>query len=143
MKRDYATYHVGLKILLRKNNEYLFLRGKNQKRFDFPGGRIDTVEHKTPIEKILDREIKEELGNSIKYKLGIPAFFYRRHFPEKKWHVFIVVYEAKYISGEIELSNEHSSLEWINPKNYKWKEEEFVNKEEFQAITKYLKNPSS
>lgn len=138
MQRDYANYHVGLKILLRKGGQVLFLKTPSGVYFDLPGGRIDNIEHNIPLEKVLDREVKEELGANLKYKLGQPVFQFRRHFPKKGWHIFLTVYAAEYISGEIEISNEHSSFEWINPKEYEFNERQFVSKEEYLSFIKYF-----
>lgn len=43
-KRACAIYHVGLKVLLKKGDEFLFLTDAVGKHFDLPGGRIDDVE---------------------------------------------------------------------------------------------------
>lgn len=141
-KRAYAMYHVGLKILLKKGDEFLFLTHAAGKRFDLPGGRIDDVEHTTALVEILAREVREELGEGMKYKLGKPAFQFRRHFESegKNVHVFLVVYEAEYLSGEIQLSAEHSGYQWINPRKVDLEEEDFFHKEEFLAFKKYFEN---
>lgn len=137
MQRDYANYHVALKILLRKGDEILFLKSPH-KFLDFPGGRIDNVEDTTPIPDVIAREIREELGESIKYKLGKPLFQFRRFFPNIGWRIFLTVYSAEYISGDIQISDEHSEYLWINPKEYEFKEEEFFNKEEYLAFMQYF-----
>ena len=62
MKRDYGIFHVGLKVLLKKENTYLFLKTEPG-YFDLPGGRIDNVEYRTPLMNVLAREIREELGD--------------------------------------------------------------------------------
>lgn len=134
----YAFYHVGLKILLKKGNEFLFLTEAGGKRFDLPGGRIDDVEHTTPLTEILAREVMEELGEEIKYKLGKPIFQFRRHRENIDLHVFLTVYEAEYVSGEIQLSSEHSNYKWINPKEFDFEEKDFVHKEEYLAFKKYF-----
>ena len=139
MKRDYGIYHVGFKILLKKGNEFLFLRSANKKFWDLPGGRADNTEYKKPILKILEREVKEEIGDKVKYKLGKVAFQYRRYFDLRKIYLFTTIYEAEYLSGEIEISLEHSSYQWINPKTYKFKEKEFSSKEGYLAVKEYFK----
>ena len=143
MKRDYGIYHVGFKILLRKGNRFLFLKSASKKYWDLPGGRADNIEYKTPIKKIIEREVKEELGDKARYNLGKIVFQYRRYSPNRKIYVFTTVYEAEYLSGEIKLSPEHSSYEWIDPKDYKFKEKEFCSKEDFKeeylAFKEYLK----
>ena len=141
MKRDYGIYHVGFKILLKKNSKFLFLRSSNKKYWDLPGGRADNTEYKKPILKILKREVKEELGNKVKYKLGKVAFQSRRrrYFTLRKIYLFTTVYEAQYISGEVKISPEHSGYYWINPKKFKFKEKEFICREEYLAFKEYFK----
>jgi 8-oxo-dGTP pyrophosphatase MutT (NUDIX family) len=139
-KPDYATYHVGLKILLKKGDDFLFLTEATGQRFDLPGGRIDDTEHAVPLTKIVAREVREELGAGVKYTLGNPVFHFRRHLASKGWHVFIVVYEAEYLSGQIKLSDEHSNYQWLNPKKFDFKEKHFYIKEEFLAFRKYFKS---
>lgn len=138
-KRNYAVYHVGLKILLKKGDEFLFLKSADGTQFDLPGGRIDDVEHETPLVEILAREVAEELGEEIKYKLGKPVFQFRRHFESKGWHIFLTVYEAEYVSGEIQLSSEHSGYQWITPEKFQeFAENDFFSAEEFRAFREYF-----
>jgi 8-oxo-dGTP pyrophosphatase MutT (NUDIX family) len=139
-KREYATYHVGLKVLLKRGEEFLFLTYRDGKHFDLPGGRIDDVEHTSPLNQVIAREVGEELGEEVKYKLGKPVFQFRRHFESRGLHIFLTVYEALYLSGEIKLSEEHSNLQWINPRKIDLKEEDFSDKEEFLAFKKYFKS---
>src|SRR3989338_8890753 len=139
-KRAYAIYHVGLKVLLKKGDEFLFLTDAVGKHFDLPGGRIDDVEHTTPLAEVIAREAGEELGEEVKYKLGKPVFQFRRHFESKGLHIFLTVYEAEYLSGEIKLSSEPSNLQWINPRKVDLKEEQFFHKEEYLAFKKYFEN---
>lgn len=138
MNGNEASYHIGLKILLSRGREFLFLTTAPDGRIDLPGGRIDGSEHYTPLEEILEREVREELGDSIRYKLGKPLFQFRRHFEDKGFRVFITVYEADFLSGEIQLSDEHSRYEWISAKNFAFKEEDFFHPEEFLAFRKYF-----
>jgi ADP-ribose pyrophosphatase YjhB (NUDIX family) len=135
-----AIYYVSLKVLFKKGDEFLFLTDAAHKRLDLPGGRIDDVEHMTPLAKIIAREISEELGAEIMYKLGKPVFQFRRHFENKDGHTFITVYEADYLSGEIKLSADHSSHQWIHPKKADFKEEDFFHKEEHLAFKTYFHN---
>ncbi len=131
-------YHVSLKLLLKKGDAFLFLKDDVGKYFDLPGGRIDEVEHTTPFTEVIVREVGEELGGKIKYKLGKPVFQFRRHLESKGAHIFSTVYEADYVSGEIQLSTEHSNYRWINPRKVDWKEEDFFDKEEYLAFKKYF-----
>lgn len=137
MQNTYANYHVGLKILLKKGDEILLLKSPRG-YLDLPGGRIDDIEDATPLLEVLAREVREELGEGIKYKVGKPAFNFRRFFPNKGWKIFLAVYEAEYLSGEVQISDEHEDFEWINPKTYRFKEGQFCNKEEYLAFMDYI-----
>ncbi|MBI4137717.1 MAG: NUDIX hydrolase [Candidatus Sungbacteria bacterium] len=139
MKRDYGIFHVALKILLRKGDEFLFLRTDNDRYWDWPGGRIDNVEMTTPLERVLAREVREELGKTLKYKLGRPILFYRRWFAERRIYIFSMMYEADWISGDIKLSFEHNRYEWINPKTFRFRKKDFFSDEEYDAVMKYFK----
>jgi 8-oxo-dGTP diphosphatase len=142
VKKAYATYNVAMKILLKRDEEYLFLIDSTGKHLDLPGGRIEENEHFVPLKKILEREVREELGNNLKYKSGNSIFQFRRHFEKKNMHVFITVYEANYLSGKIKLSSEHNEYKWIGVKDFKFTDRDFVSKEEYEAVRKYFSSIS-
>lgn len=137
-KPNYAVYRVDLKVLLKKGDEFLFLEFLDGEKIDLPGGRIDVGEENTSLEEIIAREIKEELGEEVKYILGKPVFQYRVFLKERGWSIFLTIYEAEYLSGEIKLSDEHSDYKWVNPKNIYFKEENFFCNEEYLAFKKYF-----
>ena len=141
MKRDFGVFQVGLKLVLRKGDKILFLRDNDEKKsWDWPGGRIDDVEYGATDEKIIAREVREELGSAVKYTLGKPAFTLKRWTMRggKKTCIFCIFYEAEFRSGIIKLSSEHSSYEWIDPKTFKIKRADFAHKEEYPAFKKYF-----
>lgn len=145
MRRDYAIYQVALKILLRKGKKVLFLRDEKCK-WDLPGGRIDNVEGKIPLEKILAREVREELGGGVKYNLKRPVVQFRRYIDSHSIYNFVTAYEAEYMSGNIILSHEHTNFEWLDPKIYPFKQKdflasqkEFYTNEEYKALMKYFR----
>ena len=139
MKRDFGVFHVALKVLLRKGNEVLFLRTSDVGGLDLPGGRIDNIEMQTPLEKIIAREVREEIGPTVKYKLKKPVFQFRRYVPARKIYNFLTVYEATFLSGRIRLSSEHTSYRWINPSVSRLPVKDFYNKEEYSAFMRYFK----
>ena len=140
MKRDYGVFHVGLNVLMQKGDKFLFLRGEDG-HLDMPGGRIDNVEMTTPPEKVIAREIKEELGSELKYKLGSPVFTFRQFFPKRNIWIFKVYYLAEYISGEIKLSHEHTAYKWVKAEEVKnFGVKEFYSPEEKKAFVKYFKS---
>lgn len=136
MKREFGTYQVGQKILLRRQDgKVLILRLKSD-RFDLPGGRIDNIEYRMPLEKILAREIREELGAGLKYKLGPVVFQY--HFPHKDGGIFITVFEAEYISGNVTLSSEHQGLMWVSPEKFRFQKKDFHMFATYLGFKKYF-----
>lgn len=140
MKRDYAIYQVALKALLRKDGKVLFLRLADAPKYlDLPGGRIDNVETSTPLARILDREIREEIGTKARYRLGAPLFQFRRHIPSRNIYSFLTVYDAEFLGGDIKLSFEHSAYEWVDPKTYIWKKSQFLSNEEYAAFLGFFK----
>lgn len=136
MKRDYAKFWVGFKILLRRGDVFLTLK---ERHGDLPGGRVDNAEVRSPIEKIIAREVKEELGLAVKYKLGQPVFQFRRYSKERKMPILLTVYEAKYIGGKIKLSSEHNSYMWFDPRVQSLDELKLRSKEEYKAFKNYFK----
>jgi len=139
MKRDYAIYQISFKILLRKGKKALFLRTTEGNYTDLPGGRVDNVENKVPLKEIISREVREELGSKIKYELGEPIFQYRRYSRSRQIYILFTVYEAKYLSGDVKLSPEHNSYEWINPAIYKFNKKDFEGGEEYKTFKEYFK----
>lgn len=142
MKRDYGIFQVGLKVLLRKGVKILLLRMNDDDNWlDLPGGRIDNVEYRMPLEKIIAREVREELGQKVKYVLGEPLFCFRRLRRGKSAspaYVFLVVYDAQWKAGDIKLSFEHSSYELVNPKTYRLRRSDFGQEEEYRAFKNYF-----
>ena len=136
--RTYANYHVSLKILLRRGDEFLILNSQSGKFFDLPGGRIDEQDRAVLLEDILAREVQEELGPDLKYNLGEPLFQFRRHLKKTDYHVFVPVYDAEYLSGEIKLSDEHTGFFWTKAPDFKFQENQFLSAEEYRAFKKYF-----
>ena len=130
---------MGLKILLRKGGKILLLR--DGQGLDLPGGRIDNVEYRVSLERVITREIREELGPNVKYTLGKPLFHFRRARRPRNLYpkfVFLAVYDAEWRAGDIKLSFEHTAYEWIDPKKYVLKRSDFGQEEEYRAFKKYF-----
>ncbi len=142
MKKDYGIFQVALKVLLHKGDKILFLRDSDiDRHWDWPGGRIDNVEYRKPLEKIIAREIREELGPKIKYVLGNACFPLRRWtlWHGKKTPIFCLFYEAQWVSGTIHLSSEHCAHAWIDAREFRsLKRVDFKHEEEYPALKKYF-----
>ncbi len=117
-KHDPAVFDFSLKVILKnKKGEALVLIAgskfpKYRGLWDLPGGRINNDELGDPLPLLIDREIKEETGESTKYTLN-PRPIAVGHAP---WHGKVnkafAIFEANYISGEIITSDEHKGFLW-------------------------------
>jgi len=77
--------------------------------YDLPGG---TVEFGETTECALSREISEE--TSLGVKIFKPIYIYS-NVQKGERHQFWVIYECKYIGGEIKLNpEEHDSFLWVD-----------------------------
>jgi len=135
----YATFNVSFKLILKKNNKILLLTESATGFLDFPGGRIERNEIKLPIKDLFKREVEEELGKDVKYKILRPVIQYRRYNKYTKMHALITAYEARYLSGQIKLSAEHNKHEWVDPKKYNLKDKKINNEEERKIFEDYFK----
>jgi len=138
MKEDYTFYNVSLKLLLQKGNKILLLR-TDQNHYDLPGGRINKDEAKVTTEKIINREVKEELGSNVRFTIKEPIFYFRT---ESKYGVeaLIIVQKGDYLGGTIKLSKEHASYEWAYINKIKLLRKDFYpsDEEKYIAFKKYF-----
>jgi 8-oxo-dGTP diphosphatase len=117
MKKD-QFFYVGQKALIRKGNEVLVL-GAQKGRLDYPGGKIQEGEH--DLAEALKREVREETGLEI--SVGKPFATWIITLPVNHRlagrKIFLVAYRCEYVSGEINLSDEHDSFSWVTKENYR------------------------
>jgi len=130
MSKERGVYQVSLKVILKnKNGEVLVLRTKEDSSYrgenDFPGGRIDADEFDLDFMEVLSREIKEEAGD-IKFRLSPEPVSLGRHFAGAKFSrfnkdikFFYVFFVGEYIDGEISISDEHTSYQWLKLEDIK------------------------
>jgi ADP-ribose pyrophosphatase YjhB (NUDIX family) len=121
-KKDF--YQVSLKVFLKNNKgEVLILKGAEdgiyRDFYDLPGGRIHLDEFDTPLDKIIKRELQEEIGQ-VDYDLNLKPVALGRVSSLKKesplggpMHSFNIFFEARYKLGEIKISEEHLESKWI------------------------------
>ena len=134
-----AAFQVSLKILLRNDKNVLLTRG-SEGDIDLPGGRIDVGEENMPFEDVVAREITEELGKDVKFRLG-PILFINRIDRSKyeRW-VLHIVFDAEYISGDIKLSDEHTSYKWVDRRLYQISKKDFhaEDQEKYETFKAYF-----
>jgi len=114
-------YFVAVKLFLRDQNKLLITHDIFGS-WDLPGGRIKKDEFNKPLESIIDRKVKEELGTEVKYKLGIPLVFFRVEREEhnlggQKVRIFAIGYDAKYLEGEVKLGDHHDKMKRVDLKS--------------------------
>lgn len=108
---------IGIHVLIQRDNKYLILlRSKHDDAdpgcWDLAGGGIKFGEQ--PLAAAL-REAKEEAGVKIKPVkiLSTWALYYKEY--KVQWSVEINIL-AKYVSGPVKLSKEHSDYKWVTKK---------------------------
>jgi len=131
-QRDYGSYKdISVVKALIRNNEGDFLAvrksviekvssgqrfkkyGDMSGKWELPGGRIGANDEDRF--DAAERELREELGIEIEKGVDIV----REEIEEENTvDVYIVLYEPENWSGEVTLSDEHSELKWVSPKEY-------------------------
>lgn len=135
-------YYVAVKLFLRWGDKLLIMKDIFGE-WDLPGGRIRKDEFKAPLEKVIKRKVKEELGTSVKYLLGKPVIFMRHERREAvlsgkpKSRIFAIGYEARYNGGKINLGWVHNKFEWVSIR--KFKPEKYFKGGWLEGVKEYLK----
>ncbi len=113
-------FYVGQKAVIDKDGEVLVLNDPIT-GIDLPGGKIQIGE--TDFLESLKREVQEETDLAIEIKepfyIGLfdfPAHLTHRNAGKK---IFLVMYKAKYLLGDVRLSDEHNKFKWVDKNSYK------------------------
>lgn len=138
MGKNIEKFCAGIHVLVKKGNKYLLLqRSKNDDEdsgcWDLPGGGINFGEQ--PV-TAAGREAKEEAGINIKIikPLSVWAMPY-----QKQWSVETNIL-AKYLSGKIKLSAEHSDYRWVTEKELRAAKPKSVHLKSLSNIKPAIKN---
>jgi 8-oxo-dGTP pyrophosphatase MutT (NUDIX family) len=115
MPRAIQRFEVSLKAFVVRDGRVLVVRESDSGFWELPGGRIDVGEEWDPHEKILAREIAEELGPAFRVEAGIETVTWTRRRPEDGVFQFIVGRLCRHVAGEPVLSHEHDDLAWLEP----------------------------
>lgn len=118
-------YQISLKLFLKNSSGKTLIlgalpTGTYTGYYDLPGGRIDDSEFKMPLTEIVRRELQEECGVSDAIVNPAPVAYGRHLVPaaQEKMshdvHVLYLFFEATLNSGNITISEEHSSYEWVD-----------------------------
>lgn len=115
----HRLYEISLKAIIKNpQGEALILleNGQTKGFYDFPGGRIEEGEEHLEFSDILSREIFEEVGD-IKFTINKKPCALGRHTYLKDGvvtkHLIWIFFEAKYLEGDIKISQEHDDYKWV------------------------------
>jgi 8-oxo-dGTP pyrophosphatase MutT (NUDIX family) len=115
-------FYIGQKVVLEKDGKVLIL---NDPMFgaDLPGGKIQVGE--TDFVASIKREVFEESGLEIDvgrvFHTGyfvMPQSVTGRHHRNAGKKIYMVFFTARYLSGELTLSDEHESYLWVDKNDY-------------------------
>lgn len=117
-------YFIAVKIFLELGNKFLILKDKFGD-WDLPGGRIKKFEFEAAFPDIIARKMREEVGESVQYKVSLlPEILMRHERVEASpgnptVHIFGLGYRAQLISGEVILQDSHTELLWVDKDTFK------------------------
>lgn len=106
-------FAVAAKAIIKKDGKFLILKRSDTDKLsplgaDFPGGKIEFGEK---VEAGLHREVMEESNLEINLIRPLRAWSFLKN---ETTQLVGITYLAEYKSGEVELSWEHSSFEWLS-----------------------------
>ena len=98
-------FEVGQKAFIERDGRVLLVFRENG-WLDFPGGRIE--EGESDLIEALKREVREE--TTLEIEAGDPV---------ATWlglgdTVYLVGHRCRYVSGEVQLSDEHTDHRWVD-----------------------------
>jgi 8-oxo-dGTP pyrophosphatase MutT (NUDIX family) len=123
MVRAIQRFEVSLKAFIVRDGRALFVREADTGFWELPGGRIDVGEEWDPHGAILDREIAEELGSTVRLRFGHEAVSWVRRRPTDGVFLFLLARLARVESGGPQLSDEHQEMAWLGPDD--WQGQQF------------------
>jgi 8-oxo-dGTP pyrophosphatase MutT (NUDIX family) len=115
MPRAIQTFEVSLKAFVVRDGRALLVREADSGFWELPGGRIDVGEEWEAHDRILAREIAEELGPTFRLDITDLAVTWTRRRPSDGVFQFIVGRICRHAGGEPVLSGEHDALAWLDP----------------------------
>ncbi len=112
-------FQITLKVLLHRGKEFLVLRDRQSGEGDLPGGRLSAGEIYKPWRESIAREIEEELGPAVRYRLEENPLFVQPHWIKNGGHEALAIFfRADFVDGEIRLSDEHDRMAWADPSSF-------------------------
>ncbi|MCW7468954.1 NUDIX domain-containing protein [Leptospira kanakyensis] len=115
----HGFFQITQKLFLRNGENLLVLRDRKSGHGDLPGGRMNEDEFFSDWSESIFREVSEELGEQIKIDVSPDPIFIHKHMVnEGNIPCVIVAYTANLLAGDIQLSEEHDFMDWVNIKTF-------------------------
>jgi 8-oxo-dGTP pyrophosphatase MutT (NUDIX family) len=117
------TYFVAVKLFLERDGKLFIFKDKFG-AWDLPGGRIKKHEFDTPLPDVIHRKMREEVGEAVEYDVEDRPIVLMRHERVEASpgnptvRIFGIGYKAQWKSGEIQLSEAHTEMLWVDPANF-------------------------
>lgn len=123
MQQEKDTYFVAVKVfLVDDNDQLLIIKDIYDDGWDIPGGRLRIMDFDTPLEEVVERKMREEVGEDVQFDLGEPVVFIRHERFERasndRRRIFAVGYQAKYLGGDIALGAYLREYKWVPLKDF-------------------------
>lgn len=135
---QHGFFQITQKVFLRKGNLLLIMRDKKTGHGDLPGGRMTEKEFFEDWTLSVHRELEEEMGSAISYKLNPePIFFHKHRVNEGNHPCIIIAYSAEHVAGDVLISDEHDFLDWVDVKSFQ--PEGFFSEYMLEAVRIYIK----
>lgn len=134
---EHGFFQITQKAFIRKGDLLLVMRDRKSGEGDLPGGRMNEDEFFGDWIESLKRELAEELGTGISLNIKEDIILVQKHRVNLGNHPCVILgYHVEYESGEIQISDEHDFLEWVNIKAYK--PETLFSEYMLEAVQKYI-----
>jgi 8-oxo-dGTP diphosphatase len=134
---EHGFFQITQKAFIRKGNLLLIMKDKKSGEGDLPGGRMDQKEFFEDWIESLKRELQEELGNKIQLKIFPDVILVHKHMVNLGKHPCIILgYDCEYISGEVEISEEHDFFQWVDMESFQ--PANFFSEYMLEAVQKFL-----
>lgn len=113
--RKIQTFEVSLKAFIVSDGKALLVQEADTGFWELPGGRIDVGEERIAHDRILAREMHEELGAEFSIEVTSAAKSFIRQRPVDGVFQFLLVRVCRHVGGEPVLSDEHAAIAWVGP----------------------------
>lgn len=134
---EHGFFQITQKAFIRKGNLLLIMKDKKSGEGDLPGGRMNQKEFFEDWLESLNRELQEELGNNIQININPEVILIHKHMVNLgKYPCIILGYDCEYVSGEIQISEEHDFFQWVDMNTFQ--ASDFFSEYMLEAVQKYI-----